>query len=195
MSIQALAWTLEHSKLTGMDRLVLIALANYCDEHGFAGASKSAIARLARVSEATVWRSLSVAVEARELAEADEDCAPDWWLEIRRDRRPRLWIFDGMFSTGVAQRDPVDGYGVATGSRRGRAAATQTNRTSSTEYTTSRTATSRSATPSEKPQPRRPRLHHERPDADCPTCQGAGFTLTTDGDATPCDHTTKEPAA
>lgn len=192
MSIQALSWTLEHSTLTGFDRLVLIALANYCDEHGFAGATKKKLAKIARVSEATVWRSLCVAVEAGELVEADEDCAPQWWLDLKPNRRPRLWIFDGMFSTGVAVRDPENEFGVALGSRRGRAAATYTSSTSSTNP---KPLPSRTATPDEKPVVRRPRLHDERPDADCPTCEGSGYTLTADGDATPCNHTTKEPAA
>ena len=34
MSIQAVAWVLQHSKETYGDRLVLIALANHADEHG-----------------------------------------------------------------------------------------------------------------------------------------------------------------
>lgn len=59
MSIQAVAWVLEHSEATLADRLVLIAIANHADARGWnAYPSVPLIAREARVDERTVYRAL-----------------------------------------------------------------------------------------------------------------------------------------
>jgi hypothetical protein len=59
MSIQAVAWVLEHSEATLADRLVLIAIANHADARGWnAYPAVPLIAREARVDRATVFRAL-----------------------------------------------------------------------------------------------------------------------------------------
>lgn len=59
MSIQAVAWVLEHSKAELADRLVLIAIANHCDARGHnAWPSAKHIAREARVTRRTVQRAI-----------------------------------------------------------------------------------------------------------------------------------------
>ncbi len=59
MSIQAVAWVLEHSEATLADRLVLIAIANHADARGWnAWPAVPLIAREARVDRATVFRAL-----------------------------------------------------------------------------------------------------------------------------------------
>lgn len=64
MSIQAVAWVLEHSEATLADRLVLIAIANHADARGWnAWPAVPLIAREARVDRATVFRALE-ALEA-----------------------------------------------------------------------------------------------------------------------------------
>lgn len=60
MSIQALAWVLEHSHAEGTDRLVLLAIANHADSRGAnAWPHVDQIAFEARVHRATVFRALT----------------------------------------------------------------------------------------------------------------------------------------
>jgi hypothetical protein len=68
VSIQAVAWVLEHSEATLADRLVLIAIANHVHlaaTHAWPGVDR--IAAEARVDRATVYRSLSRLVALGEL--------------------------------------------------------------------------------------------------------------------------------
>lgn len=68
MSIQAVAWVLEHSQATLADRLVLIAIANHVHPggtHSWPGVDR--IAAEARVDRATVYRSLARLVALGEL--------------------------------------------------------------------------------------------------------------------------------
>lgn len=59
MSIQAMGWVLEHSHAQGLDRLVLLAIANHADAKGLnAWPSVDLIVSEARVGRATVFRSL-----------------------------------------------------------------------------------------------------------------------------------------
>lgn len=59
MSIQAIAWVLEHSDSEGYDRLVLLAIANHCDARGWnAWPSAEHIARESRVHRATVFSAI-----------------------------------------------------------------------------------------------------------------------------------------
>lgn len=68
MSIQALAWVLEHSEATLADRLVLLAIANHADARGWnAYPSVPLIAHEASVSEATVYRALATLEDSGEL--------------------------------------------------------------------------------------------------------------------------------
>lgn len=59
MSIQSIAWVLEHSIAEGYDRLVLLAIANHCDARGFnAFPAIERIAIEARVSRSTVFKAI-----------------------------------------------------------------------------------------------------------------------------------------
>lgn len=59
MSVQAMAWVFDHSKSTGNDRLVLLAIANHASKDGGGSyPSVPTIASEARVSDRTVTRSL-----------------------------------------------------------------------------------------------------------------------------------------
>lgn len=59
MSIQAIAWVLDHSDAFGVDRLVLIALANHANsETGECRPGYRRIAHEARVSTSTVGRAV-----------------------------------------------------------------------------------------------------------------------------------------
>lgn len=65
MSIQAIAWVLEHSEATLADRLVLLAIANHADARGWnAWPSIPLIASEARVDDRTVYRAIE-ALEKR----------------------------------------------------------------------------------------------------------------------------------
>lgn len=68
MSIQAVAWVLEHSSAKLADRLVLIAIANHADARGWnAWPSIDKIAEEAGVHEVTVWRSVKALEELGEI--------------------------------------------------------------------------------------------------------------------------------
>ena len=68
MSIQAVAWVLEHSESRQAPRLVLLAIANHADATGRnAWPSVEQIAREARVGRSTVFECLPKLVELGEL--------------------------------------------------------------------------------------------------------------------------------
>ncbi len=68
MSIQAIAYVLEHSESRGLPRLVLLAIANHADAFGMnAYPSIGKIAQEARVHRATVYRSLAALEQSGEL--------------------------------------------------------------------------------------------------------------------------------
>lgn len=68
VSIQAIAWVLEHSRARGYDRLVLLAIANHADaDGGLAWPSVAKIAGEAATSTRSVYRSLQVLVSLNEL--------------------------------------------------------------------------------------------------------------------------------
>lgn len=68
MSIQAVAWVLEHSEATLADRLVLIAIANHADGRGWnAWPAVDRIAVEARVDRRTVFRAIETLEAAGEL--------------------------------------------------------------------------------------------------------------------------------
>lgn len=120
MSIQAVAWVLEHSEATLADRLVLIAIANHADARGWnAYPAVPCIAREARVDRATVFRAIE-ALEA--LGE----------LQIkRRPGRASIYGIPGVWGSqdatgeGVADCDP----GVASTRQRGRKLPPEPSRT------------------------------------------------------------------
>jgi hypothetical protein len=92
MSVQALAWVLEHSRSEGNDRLVLISIANHASAVGhesFPGAST--IAREARCSERTVYRSLAALVSLGELAYIRSGAPLGGPKQVVGNRRPNLY--------------------------------------------------------------------------------------------------------
>lgn len=59
MSVQAMAWVLQHSKAEGSERLVLLAIANHADGAGqVAWPRVELLAEEAKVSRRTVFRAL-----------------------------------------------------------------------------------------------------------------------------------------
>lgn len=68
MSIRAIAWVLEHSEAEGVDRLVLIAIANHVrGDGGESRPGQRRIAREARVAQSTASRAIRRLVESGEL--------------------------------------------------------------------------------------------------------------------------------
>lgn len=111
MSIQAVAWVLEHSEATLADRLVLIAIANHADARGWnAFPAVPCIAREARVDRATVFRAIEALEELGE-------------LQIRRrPGRASIYGIPGVWGSQDATGEGVadcDG-GVANDQQRGR---------------------------------------------------------------------------
>ena len=67
MSVQDIGLVFETSKSEKSDRLVMLAIANYTDDEHEAWPSHSTLARVTRLSESTVKRSLRTMVEMGEL--------------------------------------------------------------------------------------------------------------------------------
>jgi len=67
LSIQAISWVLEESEAEGLDRLVMIVLANYANEDWLAWPSQRTIQREARIAKNTVRAAVGRLVESGEL--------------------------------------------------------------------------------------------------------------------------------
>lgn len=67
MSIQAVGWVLDHSQAEGLDRLVLISLANHANQDGFCWPAQRTIAREAGVSHGTVGNCVASLVTIGEI--------------------------------------------------------------------------------------------------------------------------------
>jgi len=111
MSIQAVAWVLEHSAASLADRLVLIAIANHADARGWnAWPAVPLIAAEARVDRATVFRSIAALEELGEIH-----------VE-RRPGRPNRYgiraLMGSQDATGEGSQDATGG--VASTRQRGR---------------------------------------------------------------------------
>lgn len=87
MSVEALALVLNHSRLSGTAKLVLIGIANH-DGDGGAWPSIETLARYANTTERTVQRAIAEAVAAGELAVEDQAGGTQ---RTRADRRPNLY--------------------------------------------------------------------------------------------------------
>lgn len=93
MSIDATNWVWKFSQTEGNDRLVLLALADFCSIHegesDCAGwPSKTTLAAMTRLSTSTVRRSLKVAEELGEIFSAPYDA----WSGPA-NRRPNRYVF------------------------------------------------------------------------------------------------------
>lgn len=69
MSVRVMSWVFEHSKATGNDRLVLLAIADRCDDDGGnCWKSTAALAAKAKVSKRTAQRCIDHLVAMGELS-------------------------------------------------------------------------------------------------------------------------------
>lgn len=90
MSIQAMAWVLEHETSTsGADRLVLLSLANHADEEWECYPSVARIAREAGIARARTVQESLARLEAAGLITRRYNAAPD--ERIPGNRRPTLY--------------------------------------------------------------------------------------------------------
>lgn len=91
MSVQAIAWALDHRQtgpLAPEVRLVLVALADYADPQGrCAWPAASTLAERLGVSVRAVRRSLSALEQARLIGRGDQRIVS----HVRKDRRPVVW--------------------------------------------------------------------------------------------------------
>lgn len=92
MSIQAVAWVLEQSETKGLQRLVMISLANHADENGECWPSHQRIAGEAASSVQQIRRVLA-ALEESGVIERLTNAAPD--ARMRPDRRTNLYRLVG----------------------------------------------------------------------------------------------------
>lgn len=67
MSIQAVAWVLDHSESRGVDRLVLISLANHANQDGMCWPAQRTVAKEAGIGNGTVANAVSRLVELGEI--------------------------------------------------------------------------------------------------------------------------------
>ena len=114
MSVEVMAWVLNHSPTTGTDKIVLLGIANHADEHGGnAWPSVATLARYAGVSERSCQYALRRLVEQGHIvvhrqAGGTRSTAPD--------RRPNLYE---VVLSGVQPASPRGGSGVQPASQRG----------------------------------------------------------------------------
>lgn len=122
MSVQAISWVLDHSRSTGNDRCVLIAIANragHRDDKGteWCWPSLATIAREANVSHRTAQRAIRRLAESGELTIKEPSGErPDGAEWGRTDRLPHLY---GIKTGRGDSVSPRDGDGVTTEAPRG----------------------------------------------------------------------------
>ena len=76
MSVQATSWVYEHSRATGADRLVMLALADSASREGTnACQSASTLAKMAALSKRTVWRSIDRLIHMGEIVKTSQGSA------------------------------------------------------------------------------------------------------------------------
>lgn len=169
MSVQALTWVMDFSETGGTDRLLMFTLGHHADnDGGFVAIARSRMASETRMSEITVKRILDRLLLTAELAEALERDAPEWWLAIRKDRRPRLFRLPLFAATraGVTNEPPrAAATGVTTGARRGRDGV----------HLTGSDLPVRDANNEHRKEPLRSTSENDRaPDESCIRCHGSG---------------------
>jgi len=104
MSIQAIAWVLDHSEAEGIDRLVLICLANHFNGRtGDCDPGMRLVAREARVGTSTVARSVARLEELGELR-----------VDRGKGTATNKYHFPRLVDNGLvySQRDTVEGSSV-----------------------------------------------------------------------------------
>ena len=97
MSVKATSWVWHESRCEGPDRLVLLALADFADEHGRCFGSWGTLEQKTRLSRSTIIRSLKRLEASGDLAKVEEsrvvgarNLATVWQIPVRgvseRDR-------------------------------------------------------------------------------------------------------------
>lgn len=115
-----MSWVLDESQAMGSDYTVMLIMAHHTDDFGFVSLSKATLAEECRLSQDTVMRAQQRNLVLGEIAPVDIGDAPDWWLAIPKNRRPKLFtmiaFLGSHYATPVRRR-----RGVARGSRGGSA--------------------------------------------------------------------------
>lgn len=123
MSYEATAWLLEAYPGRDGAAWLLLQLAFAADPDGYSALSVAVLAERSGQSEPTVRAQLLSLERRKQLRRCGEEEAPSWWLELRSDRRPRLYSL-AAFLTWRAQagdNPPVrSGDKQGTGSKRGK---------------------------------------------------------------------------
>jgi hypothetical protein len=105
VSVQVMNWVWEHSRTSGTEFVVLLAIADAADDDGTNGwPTIGRLARKCRLSEATVRRSIRALVELGELA-VQQNAGGRW--DTLPNRRPnRYQVLMDQADPGTDQ--PVD---------------------------------------------------------------------------------------
>lgn len=108
VSLQAMTWVLDCSEAAGADRLVMVVMAHHCDAQGFVGLSRAVLADETRMSDNTAKRCQDRLVDLGEISPVHPADAPDWWLGITTNRRPRLFrlalFIDSPYGAPIRRR-------------------------------------------------------------------------------------------
>ncbi len=87
MSAEATNWVWKHSEAAGSDRLVLLALADFCNEKAECYASYGTLVKKTRLSPATIYRSLKSLRDMGEIVQLTQGAlgnggedASEWYL-------------------------------------------------------------------------------------------------------------------
>ena len=89
MSAEATNWVWKHSEASGSDRLVLLALADFCNEKAECYASYGTLVRKTRLGEKTVYRSLKSLQDAGEIEQLKQGRFADGGKVSSEWRLPR----------------------------------------------------------------------------------------------------------
>lgn len=103
MSVQAIAWVLEHSRTRATTRLVMIAIANHVDGRGEGWCYRHEILRGANCSPDSYFRATEA---AKKLGELEIDQRGGGNLRMRGGHRPNRFIFPKMVSQIAEMCDP-----------------------------------------------------------------------------------------
>lgn len=102
MSVRVMSWVFEHSNSTGNDRLVLLAIADRCDDDGGnCWKSTEKLAEKARVSKRTAQRCIDHLVELGELEVVERPGTTNMLAVVMEGRQVDAPSADGKEPGGV----------------------------------------------------------------------------------------------
>jgi len=104
MSAEATNWVWKHSEASGSDRLVLLALADFCNEKAECYASYGTLVRKTRLGEKTVYRSLKSLQDAGEIEQLKQGKSGENGNVASEWRLPK--IQGGQIDRGVKLTTP-----------------------------------------------------------------------------------------